>query len=159
MQNTWLENRLKKYVDEKTAGGGGAGLPEVTEADDGRVLGVDDGEWKAVEQASPYDAVVYIYHSNNSADDYDITIEKGDFSSLTAILDTNRVPNILVYVWDEYENLKGTTSMVAVYYYDDEHLVFRPKIPTSDMGGSNSRSIIEGYDLQWYSDNSLVFSA
>lgn len=37
-----------------SGGGGGSGLPPVTPADNGKLLGVDGGEWKAVDALAPF---------------------------------------------------------------------------------------------------------
>ena len=39
-RNEYLLNEIRKNTE-----GGGSGLPDVTSADNGKVLGVDDGEW------------------------------------------------------------------------------------------------------------------
>lgn len=39
-RNEYLLNEIRKNTE-----GGGSGLPDVTDADDGKVLGVDAGEW------------------------------------------------------------------------------------------------------------------
>lgn len=47
-----VKTRLEYYLNEiaQNGGGGGAGLPSVTEADDGKVLGVVGGEWDKMDK-------------------------------------------------------------------------------------------------------------
>lgn len=108
---------------------------------------------------SPWDAVVYVYHDNNSSHSYEVTIESGNFTSLSAKLSNNQPPVILVKIWDELLYLMGTTSMVAIYTSDASVIDFRPRIPTSQTGGSTSSNVVQGFCMLWNSNDTINFSA
>lgn len=61
---------VAEMIDKVTevAGTGGGGLPEVTAADNGKLLGVDDGEWTKVDAPSSGSSVLYIEESFNEND-------------------------------------------------------------------------------------------
>ena len=106
---------------------------------------------------SGYDAIVKIYHSNNSGDDYEFTIEKGDYASLLAMLNDNEMPHILVKVCDNLFGVHGTTDMVAVYGFNNGMIEFVPKVPVSQGGKSSTEDIIYSSYLNWNPDDTLGY--
>lgn len=64
-----------------------------------------------------YDAEVYIYHSANSADDYDITIISGTFADLAAKIADNIAPSVLFRIWDDMNHVY-IVALGYLYGYD-----------------------------------------
>lgn len=106
--------------------------------------------WEAGSVGGAYDAIVSIYHDNNSASGYVITIEKGDYESLVEILDSKRTPVLFVKEWNELINLYANTSVTSVYSYDSDRIDFRVAMP-----GNIQFSFIA---LKWKSNNSIIIT-
>lgn len=85
----------------KVATSGGSGLPEVTEADDGRVLGVDDGEWKAVEPSGGADIIIGCVTSPFSSTASDYTLVKGSYQDIVTKLKEGKL--VTGYAYDVYD--------------------------------------------------------
>lgn len=123
--NTELIQEIAKVAE----GGGGSGLPEVTEADDGRVLAVDDGEWKAVE----LNDVVYVT-LDNQGDGYLTLGTDGTGQALSyndvmnLCLAGKRIvfygsPTILIiYEWD-FNAFYGEMTALAIQADMTTHLI------------------------------------
>ena len=121
---------------------------------------IEDGIEEASQSGgSGFDAVVYVYHDNESSHSYEVTIESGSFASLSAILSDNQPPFILVKIWDELLVLFGTTSVVAIYTIDESFIDFRPKVPTAQNGGSTSSDVVRGFSMVWNSNDTINFYA
>ncbi len=109
----------------------------------------------AVANAAVYDAVIYIYHDNNTAHDYQYSVLSGNYNTLLSMLNNNIPPNILVKYWDDMLNLKATANAVALYYVNsgsDPHIHFVMQIPNT---GASSGYNFYGQHLYWYSDNEI----
>ena len=104
-----------------------------------------------------YDAEVYIYHDNNSAHNFEVTIVSGNFASLYAMVQDAKPPHILLRVWDDLNADFYTTTLIAVYTYTSSQIYFKPKRPTSITGSSNVNAIVRGDDLVWYSDDTITY--
>ena len=102
-----------------------------------------------------YDAVVYIYHDNNSSHNYEVTIESGSFASLIAMIQENQPPLVLVKYWDDLTLTYGTTSMVGIYSSNSSYIDFRPKVPGSAIGLSHQQPIIWGISMMWRDDDTI----
>ena len=61
------------------------------------------------------DAIIDIYHSNNSGDSYEFTIVSGSYNSLKTLFLNNIAPSILVRIFDDYTNYIGCTNTVHFY--------------------------------------------
>ena len=103
-----------------------------------------------------YDAEIYIYHEANSSSPYQITIEKGNFATLMALLNSAVPPRVLVRCWDLLSASYYTTSLIAIYIWNGSVIDFRVKVPTVEIGSSNQHNIIYGLSLTWYSDDTIV---
>lgn len=86
--------------------------------------------WEAESVGGAYDAVVSIYHDNNSGSESVATIEKGDYESLVEILDSKRTPVLFVKEWNELTHLYANTSVTAVHSYDSNYIDFRVAMPS-----------------------------
>ena len=103
-----------------------------------------------------YDAVVYLYHIPNSGVPYEITIEKGNFSTLMSLLNSAIPPRILVKCWDRLSHWYFTTSLVAIYSWNGSAIDFRVKAPTYDTGSSALNDVVHGLGLVWSSDDTIT---
>ena len=97
-----------------------------------------------------YDAEVYIYHGDNSSDQYVGTIVSGDFASLSAMIADDTPPNILVRYWNALEYVKFSTSAVAIYYAGNDYINFDAGYMTAYGYSTNSRVA-----FTWDSDDTL----
>lgn len=104
--------------------------------------------WEAGSVGGAYDAIVSIYHDNNSASGTLVTIEKGDYESLVEILDSKRTPVLFVKLWNELTHSYANTSVTAVHSYDSEYIDFRVAMP-----GDSQFSFIT---LKWKPSNSIT---
>ena len=112
---------------------------------------IEDGVQEAAQSGGGYDAEIKIYHSNNSADDYELTILSGSYASLRALLSNNVAPVVLVRVYDAMNYYVGATT--NVYFYND------------GTGNSNmilfvkaSRQTTGTFSYDWWVMNYLVWS-
>ena len=87
---------------------------------------IEQGIVGAESSGGGYDAELYIYHSNSTGDDYEVTLVSGTFADIADKLDDDIPPNILVRVWDELRGVKVTTTMMPLYGY-------YPNSPTPSM--------------------------
>lgn len=89
-----------------------------------------------------FDAEISLYGDSQGAQG---TIISGSYAKLSALLNNNIAPNILVRVWfSNYSgiNLKGTTTATALYFYETDvsepYMMFVYKVPTASTGGTYS---------------------
>lgn len=86
-----------------------------------------------------YDAEVYIYHTANSADDYDITIISGTFADLAAKIADNNVPSVLFRIWDDM-NYVYVSALGWLYSWGidgaNKHITFHAFQPAGNAGNA-----------------------
>ena len=89
-----------------------------------------------------YDAEISLYGDSQGSQG---TIISGSYAKLSALLNNNIAPNILVRVWfSNYSNITvaGTTTATALYIYSTDasvpYMTFVYKVPTTGTGGTYS---------------------
>lgn len=90
--------------------------------------------------AASYDAILYIYHPNKSAD-YTVTIQSGTYAALKEKLMNKIPPVILCLVWNEQTSVRAATTATTVYSHPSEsdpnnNFTFVVKMPTTSVGGT-----------------------
>lgn len=119
---------------------------------------IEDGIEEAAQSGGGYDAVITIYHDNNSAHDFEVAIESGSYEALKAKLMVNDPPVILAKVWDELTGYKGATTMTSLYMYPrsdepDNSVVFTVKMPSSN---ASTHTYWLGIALEWNSSDEVT---
>lgn len=101
-----------------------------------------------------FDAEISLYGDSQGSQG---TIISGSYAELSALLNNNIAPNILVRVWfSNYSgiNLKGTTTATVLYgYYPDysePFMMFVYKVPTNGTGGNYVNEWVRRV-FNWYS--------
>lgn len=107
------------------------------------------------ESSGGYDAELYMYHSNNSSDNWEFEILSGSYSAIAEKLDENIPPNILVRVWDRLTSVKTTTTMMPLYgYYPNNStpsMLFHVYAPNLNEGWSYYTY------LRWTAEDEVYF--
>ena len=125
---------LLKKIEE--GGGGGSGLPSVTEADNGKVLSVVNGAWAAALYPN-YDAVITL----DSANDYGPELIYGNFNSTLNKLN-NGVP-VFAFCW-AFDTGSGAPRNVTTIEIDGDDIAL-----TIKMGENDTRLLI------WHDDGTV----
>ena len=110
---------------------------------------------EGLQDASGYDAVISIYHENNSSSAYVPSIISGTYNTIKQKTMNNQPPIILAYIWDDLAGYKGATTMSAIYTYPSElypnnDFIFTMKMPTSNASTHTSWF---GISLAWNSND------
>lgn len=118
---------------------------------------IEDGVEEAAESGGGYDAEISIYHSDNSSDDYELTILSGSYNDLKEKLYNNEPPVVLAKIWDELSHYKGATTMISIYSYPrveypSNSFVFTVKMPSSS---ASSHTSWFGLPIEWTSNDEL----
>ena len=120
--------REEYFLNQIAENGGGGGLPTITEADEGKVLTVDDGEavWASGGSSDPYAGYEWVIKHDTlayttSPSEYHVV--KGDYNTLCAI-GNQKLPIKLLFYSTTTDNLWHTTKTITgspVFYtdYDD----------------------------------------
>lgn len=101
-----------------------------------------------------YDAEVHIYHDNNNAHDYEITIISGTFADLASKMADGITPIVLFRVWDEL-NHNIVVAFGYIYSYDistsDQYITFHAIQPSS-----SAPSCAGLYYIVWNADDEIT---
>lgn len=116
---------------------------------------IETGISEAAQSGGGYDAIVRMYHSNNSADDWEYTIESGTFANLQSMVSDNIAPNILVRCFDSLNDVFCATSAVAIYGIENDNISFSAKMPTYRTGGTYSTEWVRK-GFWWYSNDTIT---
>ena len=76
---------------------------------------IEQGIVGAESSGGGYDAVLYVYHSNSTSTDLEVTIESGTYAEIAGKVANDEPPIILVKVWDELAGVFTTTTAVPIY--------------------------------------------
>lgn len=111
-----------------------------------------------IANGSSWDAIISIYHDNNSGHEYGITIESGSYASLKQKLMNNQPPVILAYIWDNLNGYMGSTTMTSIYSFPyaqgpNNDFVFAVKMPSSS---TTSHTNWFALMLTWNSNNEIA---
>ena len=111
---------------------------------------------QGIAQGGGYDAEIYVYRSNNSSANYEVTIRNGSFSSLYAMCQDAVPPTLLVRCWDENTGYRFASSFVAIYDVASSYITFHVKRPTNGIASTDSQ--VGNYTVHWYSDDEISVS-
>lgn len=119
---------------------------------------IEGGIEEAAQSGGGYDAVITIYHDNNSAHNFEFAIESGSYEALKAKLMVNDPPVILAKVWDELTGYKGATTMTCLYAfpsttYPNSDITFSVKMPSSNTSTHTSWF---GVGVTWNSSDEVT---
>lgn len=95
-----------------------------------------------------YDAEIYLYHDNNSAHDFEVTVNYGSYAEISAMIADNIPPNILLRLWDELDNIKASANLTAIYGIQEEGITFACNVAVYN-------SLIERKLIYWKTDNTV----
>lgn len=101
-------------------------------------------------QKSSYDAEITIYHDGNSSHEYEFTIVSGSYAELYEMLSNNKVPSVLVRVFDDFAAVHAATPLVSFYGWTDEGITFFIKASKAVSTGT--------YINEWYTWSYLWWS-
>ena len=113
-----------------------------------------------IANSSSYDAEIYIYHDDNSSNDYEVSILSGSFTSISQMVSNDIPPNILVRICDYLSHGRAVTSAVAIYYSNFNvsvpYINFVMQVPCTNTGSSAYNW--NGVRFIWYSNGDIELS-
>lgn len=113
---------------------------------------IEDGIDEAAQSGGGYDAEISIYHDNNSGHDPVITIISGTFSELSALLQNNIAPFVLVRIFDEMNYVYTSTTAVPIYLFNSDYIEFAINITSVYDGGG----VYKYFGIDWLNTDEIV---
>lgn len=107
-----------------------------------------------------YDAVISIYHDDNSSHDYEISIVSGSYSAIEEKTINNQPPVVLALVWDDIAGYHGATTMTSLYGwpnsdYPNADFIFAVKMFSSNTHSPASYSNMWALMVLWTSNDEV----
>lgn len=107
-------------------------------------------------QKSSYDAEIIMYHDSNSSHAYEFTIVSGSYAELYEMLSNNKVPSVLVRIFDDFAVVHAATPLVSFYSWNDEGITFFIKAPTTVSTGTYNNEWYTWSYLWWSNENQIL---
>ena len=102
-----------------------------------------------------YDAEITVYHSANSSDPFVATIVSGTYDNLSALVQNNIPPNILVRFWDDGVQTRTNTTTLPIYIINNVNVKY---IALKVFAvNSNGDTYMPGV-LTWYETDTINFA-
>lgn len=115
----WVE----QFSLQDMGGGGGSGLPPVTSADNGKVLGVEDGEWEPVEQSGG-NVFTVTFTETGSSGSYSYSADK-TFNEISTAASEGKDIEVFLILADG-SILKPVSQGVTGGYFDQKFTARTP---------------------------------
>lgn len=104
-----------------------------------------------------YDAVVYVYHSNDSSASNEVSIVSGSFAELTEMLNNKHTPNVLVEVFDELGPSYSCSSLLTIESFDSSSIKFHVLMAFCNMSNVPPAPAYNFAPVVWNSDDTVTF--
>lgn len=117
---------------------------------------IEEGISEASQSGGGFDAVVRMYHSNDSNGDWVFTIESGTFANLHNMLSNNIAPSVMVRYWNDLSGIYGSSSAVAIYAVQNSYITFIIKVPNANTTDTYNNEW-KREPFNWHSDDTISY--